>query len=561
MNDYKSAMRRPLLLLSYFLMSAAGSLPGTALMIFSAERESPMFMAAVLSGAALPWGIKSIMGAISDSYPLCAGLHRAPYIMMHAPIFTVTWAIFAEHAASSDATFALCILLQSWCLVWVDCMLDAIMCEMVQTEAGARDGKLQSDVWISRSLGSLIASAAGGLLLRKAVTLRQIFYSTGLLLLPTAAVACELEPRPGARSPRAPRTVRSVLCQTFDLFRNTPQLSRPTMFLTLVAVVPSCGLALNYFLRNELHYTPTDFAIISVAGDAAHVAGAIIFKLYVRTNHVRRTARICVALTTVLRLLQLLLALRVSSSVALACLDEVGLSIATEFLSMPVLAVAANHIPSGCEGTAYSAVLGAANLGGTIGVFCGGAIAWLFGVSRTEFTMLWAALLLTSLLSALPVLSVHLLPPRIQSTGGDKADSATAHCETSDPRTRCAAFVRSTATCAQTCAGWIQDKWNSAAAFRTLSVHGRAPVQDAPMSASADAAAASSASEDRKPPRIAARPDPGPALLAGARPARGGAQSGCACDRARAEVGPRSSTPPCAPPATAASAGAARASE
>ena len=497
-------MRRPLLLLSYFLMSAAGSLPSTALMIFSAERESPMFMAAVLSAAALPWGIKSLMGAISDSYALCGDMHRAPYIFLHAPMFTIAWAVFAEHAASSDAAFALCILLQSWCLVWVDCMLDAIMCEMVQSDQGSRDGKLQSDVWICRSVGALLASAAGGLLLQSAVTVRQVFYVTGLLLLPTAAVAFELEKPPSSAADAAPsrRTVCGVVKQTIDLFRGTPQLARPTVFLASVAVVPSCGLALNYFLRNELHYTPTDFAIINVAGDAAHVAGAVAFKIYVRTNDVRRTAGACVALTVVLRLLQLLLALRVSSSVALACLDEVGLSIATEFLSMPVLAVAANHIPAGCEGTAYSAVLGAANLGGTIGTFFGGTIAWIFGVTRTKFDLLWVALLLTSLLSALPALCLSLLPVHIESNRDDKAGTATGRCETSDPRMQNESSDRSTASCARTCADSIRDRWSSLV-FRRSAARDTDQAQSAPPSASEASAAASFQPEDRMRPRAA----------------------------------------------------------
>ena len=496
-------MRRPLLLLSYFLMSAAGSLPSTALMIFSAERESPMFMAAVLSAAALPWAIKSVMGAISDSYALCGGMHRAPYIFLHAPMFTIAWAVFAEHAASSDAAFALCMLLQSWCLVWVDCMLDAIMCEMVQSNQGSRDGKLQSDVWICRSVGALLASAAGGLLMQSAVTVRQVFYVTGLLLLPTAAVAFELEKPPTSADAAPPRrTVCGVVQQTIDLFRNTPQLARPTVFLASVAVVPSCGLALNYFLRNELRYTPADFAVINVAGDAAHVAGAVAFKCYVRTNDVRRTAGACVALTVVLRLLQLLLALRVSSSVALACLDEVGLSIATEFLSMPVLAVAANHIPAGCEGTAYSAVLGAANLGGTIGTFLGGTIAWVFGVNRTEFDLLWAALLLTSLLSALPALCLSLLPLRIGSTRDDKADTASGRCETSDRRMPNESPDRSTASCARTCADSIRDKWDSSV-FRRGAARDTDRAQSAPPSASEASAEASCQLEDRMRPRAA----------------------------------------------------------
>jgi len=501
-------------------------------MIFSAQHESPMFLAAVVSAAALPWAIKSFMGAISDSYPLCGGMHRAPYILIHAPLYTIIWAVFAEHAAGSSAVFAVCIFLQSWCLVWVDCMLDAIMCEMVQTQPGARDGQLQSNVWLSRSLGALIASAAGGFLLRHTVTLRDIFYATGIMLMPTAAMAIALEPRPQNQPDRRRRTVCGVIRQTISLFHETPQLMRPTAFLFGVAMVPSCGLALNYFLRNELHYTPSDFAIINVAGDAAHVFGALAFKMYVRTSNVRRTAATCIMLTALLRMLQLLLALRVSRSVALASLDEVGLSIATEFLSMPVLAVAANHIPNGCEGTAYSAVLGAANFGGTVGTFTGGAIAWLCAVTRTEFTYLWVALLVTSLMSVIPALSTHLLPECIAdgSTDDGTRDSSADPSETSDPRRRCASFGRSTASCARTFWACIQDKWGNSF-FRRASARGKDREPGAPRPASACAEEATVGPEDPSLPQEAGTSDQGPATPAAAPLAAGAARSSAATPR------------------------------
>ena len=422
-------------------MSLCLALPGTAIMFHAADNSSPAFLSTVMSAATLPWCVKSVFGAISDAHPI-AGMHRAPYIMAHAFGFTLCWyALGSSGVLHHSFAFAGLIFAQSWCMVWIDVMLDATMCDLVQKErARYGNGKLQSGVWLSRSSANLVGSIAGALLLN-CISAQSVFKLTGVCATPIAAVAFKLEPvNLDEEDSAPPQTVAQVMRRTLALFHREDVLRRSSLFLGLCASMPSCGLAFVYYLRNHLRYTPNEFAVLDCAGDAAHVVGAALFRSTLRQGSVRSLATRALFFVAALRLLQLIIVTGASRSLLLASAEEIGLAVGGQVLMMPILTLSADNISDDtCTATAYSVVLGCANLGGMLSVMLGGMIAQLCGVSRTSFKYLWIAILLTAVLGAAPVLTVQkLLPAYIQAQTAcppGTADSTNDRRKTSGRRT------------------------------------------------------------------------------------------------------------------------------
>lgn len=414
------------LLASYFLMAVAGALPATAITVWSAQHERPEFLSAVMSLASLPWCIKCVFGAISDCYPI-SGLHRCPYIVMHCIGYAMSWFLLGSGGLEKEWAFALCLFMQSYCIVWVDVLLDGCMVQAVHANRNDYGGgKLQSNAWIARSIGSFMASAIGAALLY-AMPPKIVFRVTGMLLLPIAAWAYELEGPPRDRS-NAPASVYQLMQNAFTAFKTTDSLRYPTVFLTSVALVPSASIALTYFLRNALHYTPASFAVLDCVGDIAHVFGALAFKLLLRDMHVRSSVKKCIFIIVILRLLQLLLVCKVTRSLIIASLDEASMSIASEIVAMPVLAITADNAPAHMEATVYACVLGMANLGATVATLAGGVLADVVGITRDNFEHLWIVIVFTAFLGLWPLKLLRLLPHRIQETNlRDTADTSIAH--------------------------------------------------------------------------------------------------------------------------------------
>ena len=447
------------LLASYFLMAVAGALPATAITVFAAQHERPEFLSTVMSLASLPWCIKGLFGAWSDVYPIW-GLHRFPYIVIHCIGYAVSWYMLGAGALEKDWAFALCLFTQSWCIVWVDVLLDGCMVQHVRANAlEDGGGKLQSSAWIARSTGSFISSAVGAGLLY-AVEPSTVFKLTGLVLLPIAAWSYKLEG--DVREEERPNSVVELMRDTLEAFRSTPALRKPTLFLAAVSLVPSVSIALTYFLRNVLHYTPAAFAVLDCVGDLAHVAGALGFKLLLRHMRVRCASRVCLLAIVGLRLAQLLLVCGVTDSLVVASMDEASMAIASEVVAMPVLAITADNTPPHMDSTIYACVLGIANAGAMLSTLVGGVLADLGGVTRNKFNHLWIVIVLTALMGLAPLSLLSYLPLHLQTGRHDTEGSSSARaCPATCPRTWRARLYRSTASCARACACCIRGRWGT----------------------------------------------------------------------------------------------------
>jgi len=393
---------------SYAILCASMQLPETSLRIWAAKNVSPQWLAMVMGFAGAPWCLKPLVGAYSDAHAIC-GRHRSPYILMHCIAYMLAW-LAIGHNLHSKTAFALLFVFQSYCMVVVDVMLDAVLVTHVRKESSEEAGTLQSNVWMCRAAGALISSLAGGAILYS-MSPKSVFVLTGLVLAPIACMG-EVLDRTDATE-KFPSSACHVLQRTWNVVTHTSR--NATIFVFLLCLMPSCGVAISYFMRNKLDYGPMQFAAIDVAGHVSHMIGAITFKHFLRTTSFQKIFAGCILLIVALRLAQLVLIEGISKSVIFASLDEASMAIAGQIATMPVLLMAARQCPKGLEGAVYSAVISTANLGSVLSSEWGAGLTVLFDVHRDNFDNLAALVITCALLGLLPIAALRLVPSHLSA--------------------------------------------------------------------------------------------------------------------------------------------------
>ena len=401
----------------YAILCASMQLPETSLRIWAAQNVSPEWLAMVMGLAGVPWCLKPVVGAFSDAHPVC-GRHRSPYILLHCVLYMLAW-LGIGHNLDSHATFAVLFVLQSYCIVVVDVMMDAVLVTQVRKESTEEAGTLQSNVWICRAAGALLSSIAGGVVLFS-MSPRSVFMLTGVILAPIACMGECIDAQEARDQPQA--AMCGVLKRTWTVVAHTSR--NATLFIFVLCLMPSCGVAVSYFMRNRLDYGPMQFAAIDVAGHVSHMLGAVVFKHFLRGTSFRKIFAGCIVLIVALRLAQLVLIEGLSRSLVFASLDEASLAIAGQIATMPVLLMAARQCPHGLEGAVYSAVISVANLGSVLSSEWGAGLTLLLGVSRDNFDNLAALVVTCALLGLVPIIALRLVPARLNSRTVDCASAA-----------------------------------------------------------------------------------------------------------------------------------------
>jgi len=164
------ARARTGLYMQYFAVGIIGSaLPATLYGFFLGYLAVPSYVYATAAQViALPWSFKILYGMVNDCFPY-NGLHRKPYM-------TVGWAVCAaaliglactEMPQPGDHTvagkFSGLMSLAAVGYIAADVAADGLTVEMAKKEPEATRGTLQSNVYLVRTLGSIVAALLVGL--------------------------------------------------------------------------------------------------------------------------------------------------------------------------------------------------------------------------------------------------------------------------------------------------------------------------------------------------------------------------------------------------------------
>jgi len=401
------------LYLFYASMNACFQYPEIALRIWCLNvlNLQPAAYGMVLTSAGIPWACKPLLGALVD-----VNKKRRLGVFIAATFTIVPWIIIALGHVSGAFGAAFLLTLSSTGLCYMDITCDAILVTRVRDEEADKLGTLQSNCWLARAIGAVVAAIMGGVLATYAMRfgVENLLGFTGALGLPGAiALFYETTDVEGRKF--------SEICVKFKRVYRTitsTALAKPCVFIFLLCSMPNCGNTLSAFFQTALKFTSAQFAIVDVVGHCSHAVGAALYKYKLRTVPYRTVFKWGIIISIILQALQLLMITRVSANagipdLAFAILEAVSGSIVGQVLIMPVCVIAATRCPGGVEGTLYSAVMAITNFGSIVGMASGSALTAAMGVTTTNYDHMWSVALLCVAVSGVPLIFLSLIdvPP------------------------------------------------------------------------------------------------------------------------------------------------------
>ncbi len=365
----------------YFIAGAA-SLAGVATTFYYKEDlqlsiQQVQFLGSI---AIIPWSIKPLYGLFSDVRPVF-GLRRKPYLFLSgllgaagyfamALVVTGFWGAVVSSFVSAMG-FAL-----------ADVIVDGIVAEKSKTQKEA--GKLQSICRGALLAGGIVVAYSSGVLVG-AIGPRNVFLITGSLPLFTTLFSLVViegpQPESGFSMRKAWRQFRAAL---------SPAVLWSAAFLFIWRATPSSGSAFNYYLIDELHFTPEFFGRLALVSYVTGLLGVIVFRKFLLNISLKKLffwlmiASVVLSLPSIGLLYKWYEVIGVSPQF-FAMADTLISGMLFELGFLPLLVLVARVCPKGIEATMFAVLASLMNIGLSVSDLGGAALTTTFDVhSATE---------------------------------------------------------------------------------------------------------------------------------------------------------------------------------
>ncbi len=361
--------------------------------------------------AIIPWSVKPIYGLVSDVRPVF-GLRRKPYLFLagllgSAGYFSqATWVSGFWGAAFAAITSALGFAL-------ADVIVDGIVAEKSKTQKEA--GRLQSICRGALLAGAIAVSYASGILV-EAIGARNVFFITGTLPLVTVIFSLLVLEGP---LPESDFSIRKVWKQFKGAL--SPGLLWSAAFLFVWRATPTSGGAFNYFLIDELHFTPEFFGRLAFISHVTGIIGVVVFRKLLLNVPLKKLFFWLMVASVVLSLPSIGLLYKWYDLIGVspqffAMADTLIGGMLFELAFLPLLVLVARVCPKGIEATMFAVLASLMNIGLSVSDLGGAALTTYFGVhSATEtlaadYSKLHIVMWIAILSSFLPLPLLPFLP-------------------------------------------------------------------------------------------------------------------------------------------------------
>lgn len=396
-----------------YFIAGATSLAGVATTFYYKDDlqlsiQQVQFLASI---AIIPWSVKPIYGLVSDICPVF-GLRRKPYLFLAGLLGSAgyvsmaTWVNGFWGAAAASVISAMGFAL-------ADVIVDGIVAEKSKSQKEA--GKLQSICRGALLAGALIVSYASGVLVEM-IGARNVFFITGALPVFTMLFALTVLEGP---LPDATFSIRKVWRQFKAAL--TPTLLWSALFLFIWRSTPTSGGAFNYYLIDELGFTPEFFGRLAFVSYVTGIIGVVVFRKLLLKIPLRTmffwlmVASVVLSLPSIGLLYKWYDVLGVSPQV-FAMADTLISGMLFELGFLPLLVLVARICPKGIEATMFAVLASLMNIGLSVSDLGGAALTTYFDVhSATEtipadYSNLHIVMWIAILSSFLPLPLLPLLP-------------------------------------------------------------------------------------------------------------------------------------------------------
>ena len=257
-----------------------------------------------------------------------------------------------------------------------------------------------------RSVGTVLTAYLGGILLQF-VDKRSIFMIAGCCPLFQIVAAFILQEASVSETTK----VHEQFVEIYN-FVSRKDIFIPVIFILLFTSTPSCGDAMFFYYTNHLNFDPEFMGRMKMAYGLANILGMTLYNNLFQQIEFKLILISTTIFCSLISLSQLLLVTGINGYIGIP--DQIFAIICSfivqatgELNMMPLLVLCCKICPKNIEGSLYALLMSTMNLGGMFSNQSGGLLMILLGITQTDFSFLWALILISSfvMIAPLPVLA------------------------------------------------------------------------------------------------------------------------------------------------------------
>ena len=241
------------------------------------------------------------------------------------------------------------------------------------------NGSIQTTCWSYRALGTAIGALFGGFAY-KALGAIAVYRVCSLSPFFMSLVVWDLK--------RSKITPSENICH--DLWRNIVEARMLVLLFFFISISPGYGVFYTYFLKQRLHYSPTDFSWINLCSSISYLSAVLFYKKYLLNIGKIKIILTAIFGSMLLRLAQLAVVAGTLPYFSVVLLESVAESFCDELIIMPLIILSAQACKDGVEGTLYALLMSVSNFSGFCSAELGGYIGELFDITEKSFENLFS---------------------------------------------------------------------------------------------------------------------------------------------------------------------------
>ena len=347
----------------YFIQGALG-LNNVALPLYLRQAGLDIKGMTVLSSiVALPWLLKPLFAALSDTFPLW-GFRRKSYVFIASALSAAGWWCMAALPHFSALT-VLFIFLANAGFAMADVVTDGLVVEHSDAHTTQT---YQSLSWGFRSLGAIVSGILGGWLTVK-FGFRTVFALTGALPLLSLFISISFKEAPASQKSFTFAKILKALVKSLSLICKD-ELFWFSILLLLGTVSASFATPLFFYFKDNLGFRETLLGTVQSLSWIGAMIGCFVYYKFLKNTSLQKTLIIAIALDIMSTLLCFLMFNRVSA-ITLSFISGIMAYVTL----LPLMAASAKLAHgTGIEGSLFAILMSVRNLGLVVSTFAGGQL-------------------------------------------------------------------------------------------------------------------------------------------------------------------------------------------
>jgi len=393
----------------------------------------------------LPWMIKPLWGALSDSVSLF-GYKRKSYLLIMALICWICMLSFGVAIPPWIAGFFI-LFFMNLSLSFMNCIAEAVLVETAQ-DVGRKNNMNEQDKIkaASKGVSTFFGAKYAGRVLGAIMLIlfldeaKRRQYLLGASFIPLVVFALsfllpEVRRRSGKRliiqpspaielheleedSKRQEENFSSDnsdnnefqgqnIKKAFNFIKN-PLIYKSIFLLFICGFIPQSPQTKFYYYTGALGFKPEFIGALKLITYVAVLLAILTYNRYLRNIDFRRFYTGTALLGCALTLSQLILIFRLNQSLGIrdevfAVFDTFVLEMVLEFNALPMLVFACRLCPKDIEATIFALFMSVSNAGYILSLQLGGLLTYLLNITSKNFDNLWMLTVISALFYLIPL--------------------------------------------------------------------------------------------------------------------------------------------------------------